>query len=116
MFVEPAADGEKAVVFRVKDTGPGIAKEEQSRIFEKFQQIQSGERHVGGTGLGLAIAKALIHMQNGKMWIESDLGKGAVFLFTLPVMQESKAERKVEKKAAVKAETKPWWKTLLGLK
>ena len=116
VFVEPGAEGEKSVLFRVKDTGPGIPKAEQSRVFEKFQQIQSGERHVGGTGLGLAIAKALIHMQKGKMWLESDEGKGATFLFTLPENEGSRQLKKTETKVETKKEPVPWWKALFGLK
>ncbi|PCI40395.1 MAG: hypothetical protein COB53_01325 [Elusimicrobia bacterium] len=114
VLVGPGTAGDKRVLFQVKDTGVGIAKEEQARVFEKFQQIQSGERHVGGTGLGLAIAKALIHMQKGKMWLESDVGKGATFLFTLPEHDGPRKEKKKIVKAST-AEILPWWKTLLGL-
>ncbi len=114
VFVEPGPMGEKVVLFRIKDSGPGIAKEEQSRVFEKFQQIQSGESHVGGTGLGLSISKALIHMQKGKMWLESDVGEGATFLFTLPEHEGSRQVKKAAKKAP--AEPVPWWKALFGVK
>jgi len=114
VFVESGAAGEKAVRFRVKDTGPGIPKGEQSRVFEKFQQIQSGERHVGGTGLGLSISKALVHMQKGKMWIESDEGEGATFLFTLPEIEGSRQPKKTAIKS--KPGPVPWWKALFGIK
>jgi len=115
VFVELSAPGENAVLFRVKDTGPGIPKEEQTRVFEKFQQIQSGDKHVGGTGLGLAIAKALIHMQKGKMWLESDPGQGATFLFTLPVSDGPRTDRiERAKKAAPPPTRVPWWKRLFG--
>jgi PAS domain S-box-containing protein len=69
----------------VSDTGMGIAPEECSHIFEKFYQV--GLTSVGvreGTGLGLAICKQLVEMQNGKIWVESELGKGSKFHFTLP--------------------------------
>jgi signal transduction histidine kinase len=103
------------VEFAVADTGPGIPKEEQKRVFEKFAQIASGESHIGGTGLGLSIAKALVHLQKGKMWIESEPGSGATFLFTLPVFAAQAVEAlSVRTKAAV--EQQPWWKKLLGLK
>ena len=76
------AEGNQGFVeFSVTDTGPGIAKEEQGKIFEKFVQIAAGETHIGGTGLGLSIAKALVHLQKGKMWIESEPRPGATFLF-----------------------------------
>ena len=105
---------ERFVQFSVTDTGPGIPKAEQKRIFEKFVQIASGEMHVGGTGLGLAIAKALVHLQGGKMWVESEPGRGATFLFTLPLWTpEFKEAATTVKKAAP---PRPWWKKLLGLK
>ncbi|MFI5350839.1 MAG: ATP-binding protein, partial [Elusimicrobiota bacterium] len=103
------------VEYAVTDTGPGIPKEEQNRVFEKFAQIASGESHVGGTGLGLSIAKALVHLQKGKMWIESEPGSGATFLFILPVFSGQAVEAlSVRTKAHVEAQ--PWWKKLLGLK
>ncbi len=108
-------DAATFVEFAVTDTGPGIPKEEQKRVFEKFAQIAGGESHVGGTGLGLSIAKALVHLQKGKMWIESEPGAGATFLFTLPVFAAQAVEAtSVRTKAAV--EQTPWWKKMLGLK
>jgi len=111
------AEGNQGFVeYAVSDTGPGIAKAEQAKVFEKFVQIAAGEMHIGGTGLGLSIAKALVHLQKGKMWIESDTGKGATFLFTLPVHLGATAEASaVRTKAPVVIEV-PWWKKLLGLK
>jgi PAS domain S-box-containing protein len=74
------------VVFAVRDFGRGIAPEDHQRIFDKFHQIDSSlTRDVGGTGLGLAICKALVEEHGGKIWIESILGKGATFAFTLPI-------------------------------
>ncbi|HVA66109.1 MAG TPA: ATP-binding protein [Elusimicrobiota bacterium] len=98
--------------FSVADTGPGIAKDQQDKIFDKFVQIAAGELHPGGTGLGLSIAKALTHLQQGRLWLESDEGKGATFYFTLPVFvaQSSDAADGADKPAA-----KPWWKRILGL-
>jgi PAS domain S-box-containing protein len=75
-----------AVTFAVRDFGRGIAPEDHQRIFDKFHQIDSSlTRDVGGTGLGLAICKALVEEHGGKIWIESILGKGATFAFTLPL-------------------------------
>ncbi|HAZ07504.1 MAG TPA: hypothetical protein DCZ01_03030 [Elusimicrobia bacterium] len=100
------------VEFAVADTGPGIPKAEQTRVFDKFVQISAGESHVGGTGLGLSIAKALVRQQKGKMWIESEEGRGATFLFTLPVQTAQAVEAtRMRSKAAVAL---PWWKKLLG--
>lgn len=113
----PSGAGERFIEYAVADTGSGIPKAEQKKIFEKFVQIAAGETHVGGTGLGLAIAKALIHLQAGKMWVESDPGKGATFFFTLPVytgQKETEADGGFVKKPAAAA--RPFWKRLLGLK
>ena len=68
----------------VSDTGPGIASEDHQRIFEEFQQTGAGlERHEG-TGLGLALSKRLVELHGGRIWLESELGKGSTFVFTLP--------------------------------
>jgi signal transduction histidine kinase len=78
-------DGE--VLVAVTDTGPGIAAEDQARIFEEFQQAKSdgnGERPEG-TGLGLALSKSLVELHGGRIWVESQPGHGSTFTFTLPV-------------------------------
>jgi signal transduction histidine kinase/DNA-binding response OmpR family regulator len=68
----------------VRDTGIGISKEQQALLFTMFQQAESGTtRKFGGTGLGLAISKQIVEMMNGEIWIESELGKGAAFFFTV---------------------------------
>jgi signal transduction histidine kinase len=70
----------------VADTGPGISAADQQRIFEEFQQVDSSStRKKGGTGLGLAISKKIIELHGGRIWVESELGRGSVFRFTLPV-------------------------------
>lgn len=75
-----------AVAFAVRDFGRGIAPEDHQRIFDKFHQIDSSlTRDVGGTGLGLAICRALVEEHGGQIWVESILGKGATFAFTLPL-------------------------------
>ena len=81
------ADGTFLVA--VSDTGPGISAEDQAKIFEEFQQADSSStKQKGGTGLGLAIAKRIIEMHGGRIWVESSLGKGSTFWFTLPVRVE----------------------------
>src|SRR6266700_4856727 len=76
----------------VRDTGPGIADSDQAKIFEEFQQADnSSTRQKGGTGLGLAIAKRIIEMHGGRLWVESSLGQGSTFSFTLPVRVEQQA-------------------------
>jgi signal transduction histidine kinase/HPt (histidine-containing phosphotransfer) domain-containing protein len=72
--------------FSVRDTGIGIPVERQNRLFKSFQQVDaSTARHYGGTGLGLAICKRLTEMMGGKIWVESEAGKGATFHFTIQV-------------------------------
>jgi signal transduction histidine kinase len=75
-----------AFLVSVCDTGPGIAAADQEKIFEEFQQADSSStRKKGGTGLGLSIAKRIIEMHGGRIWVESTLGKGSTFWFTVPV-------------------------------
>ncbi len=69
----------------VADTGPGIAVEDQERIFEEFQQTEAGVEHREGTGLGLALSKRFVELHGGRIWLESEPGRGSRFVFTLPV-------------------------------
>ncbi len=66
------------------DTGPGIAAEDLDRIFEEFQQTEAGARQQEGTGLGLALSKCFVEMHGGRIWCDSEIGKGSTFVFTLP--------------------------------
>jgi signal transduction histidine kinase len=68
----------------VADTGPGIAPEDHERIFEEFQQTAAGLEKGEGTGLGLALSKRLVELHGGRIWLESEVGKGSTFVFTLP--------------------------------
>jgi signal transduction histidine kinase len=69
----------------VTDTGPGIAADDQERIFEEFQQTDVGVEQREGTGLGLALSKRLVELHGGRIWVESELGQGSRFVFTLPI-------------------------------
>ena len=71
-----------SLVFSVKDNGPGISKEYHSRIFERYFQVPGAKSK--GSGLGLAISKEFIEAQRGKIWVESEIGEGAKFCFSLP--------------------------------
>lgn len=72
----------------VTDSGPGIPAEEVNNVFGRFYQIdRAGRQKIQGTGLGLAISKALVEMHGGKIWVESEVGKGSTFSFTLPAEQ-----------------------------
>jgi len=84
-------NGNESVKVSVEDTGPGIPSEEAARIFDKFYQVtQTEKQKTRGTGLGLSIAKALVELHGGKIWLESEAGKGSMFCFTLPVEQQVK--------------------------
>ncbi len=72
------------LVFKIQDDGVGIEPESLQRIFERFYKIDRA-RSSGGTGLGLSIAKHLIESHGGRIWVESEVGKGSTFFFTLPV-------------------------------
>jgi PAS domain S-box-containing protein len=76
----------REVVVAVFDTGPGIAPADQARLFEPFSQVDaSPTRKSGGTGLGLSICRQLVDLHGGRIWVESKLGEGSTFAFSLPV-------------------------------
>jgi two-component system, NtrC family, sensor kinase len=74
-----------SVEISVTDTGVGIAPEDQATVFEEFRQVGSAAKKVEGTGLGLAISRKFIELHGGKIWVESQVGKGSTFAFTLPL-------------------------------
>ena len=79
-----AANGSFTVT--VHDSGPGIEPSDQEKIFGEFQQADNAAtKRKGGTGLGLSIAKRIIEMHGGRIWVESEIGKGSTFAFTIPV-------------------------------
>jgi two-component system phosphate regulon sensor histidine kinase PhoR len=90
IVISAQRDAEDAakMVFRVADSGAGIAAEHRNRIFERFYRADKARsRESGGTGLGLSIAKRLVEAHGGRMWVESELGRGSCFCFTLPVAE-----------------------------
>jgi signal transduction histidine kinase/GGDEF domain-containing protein len=81
----------RATVVSVTDSGVGISNDQIQRVFEKFHQVQDSlHRSTGGTGLGLAITKGLVEAHHGKIWAESEVGKGSTFTFTLPTLKGEK--------------------------
>ena len=91
-----------SVLFFVKDSGIGIAKKNKEKIFERFVKIVDKEGQIyRGSGLGLALARDLVHMLKGEIWVESVLGKGSTFYFTIPYprprVKETKDKTKTEK-------------------
>lgn len=84
------------MICSVKDTGIGISKEEQKFIFDRFRQADSSTtRSHAGTGLGLALVKNLIELHQGEIWVESALGEGSTFYFTLKIVQDLPGEEKL---------------------
>jgi signal transduction histidine kinase/CheY-like chemotaxis protein len=100
------------LLFYVKDTGIGIPQHKQEFIFEPFRQVEeSYTRKYGGTGLGLTICKNLVTLIGGKIWLESEEGKGATFYFTIPYKKAGKDfVRKSEDLDTVKVPEKYNWK------
>src|SRR5499426_2128665 len=84
--VSTANDRRGWVRVSIRDAGPGIPVSEQEKVFEKFYQVtQDGSPKPKGTGLGLAISKSLVELHGGRIWVESEEGRGSTFSFTLPV-------------------------------
>jgi len=82
------------VTFTVSDTGIGIPQADQPRIFERFYRVDvARSREVGGTGLGLSIAKHLVEGHGGRIWVESDVGQGSQFHFSVPIFDRRTAQR-----------------------
>jgi signal transduction histidine kinase len=77
------SDGE--LIIEIADTGPGIATEDSVSVFEAFKQTRTGLRQGGGTGLGMPISKSLAEAHGGRLWFESELGKGTKFYVSLPI-------------------------------
>jgi signal transduction histidine kinase/CheY-like chemotaxis protein len=77
---------ENTAIVSVTDTGPGIAEEHRDRLFTPFEQLDGSiRRRYGGTGLGLSISKSFVELHDGKMWVESEVGRGTSFVFSLPI-------------------------------
>ncbi len=91
IMVSASANGAE-VTFTVSDTGIGIPRADQSRIFERFYRVDvARSREVGGTGLGLSIAKHLVEVHGGRIWVESEVGQGSQFYFTVPIFDPERA-------------------------
>jgi signal transduction histidine kinase len=80
LTLEASGDG---LMFSVSDTGPGISEGNRRHVFDRYWQSSQGAR-TRGTGLGLSIAKGIVEAHNGRIWVDSELGKGTTFFFTIP--------------------------------
>jgi signal transduction histidine kinase len=80
-----AASTDRMVEVSVTDTGVGIAPEDQETVFEEFRQVGTADKKAEGTGLGLALSRKFIELHGGKIWVQSEVGRGSTFTFTLPV-------------------------------
>ena len=85
--------GDSYVRFFVSDNGPGIPEEEQSLIFNKYYQARRVRGHMDGVGLGLHISKRVVESHGGKLWVESRIGRGSTFGFTLPTASRKRQSR-----------------------
>ena len=95
----------RALSIRVRDSGIGIAVEDQSRIFEEFQQVESNSRrHYEGTGLGLAIVKQICNLLGGDIWLESKLDNGSTFCVTIPEGEQVDTAHAVQPEKILRSE------------
>ena len=87
-------DDEYMLHFRVRDTGIGIPEDEREELFESFTQVDSSmSREYGGTGLGLSISRRLVEAMGGEMWVDSEVGVGSTFHFTIKTTEPERAEQ-----------------------
>jgi len=76
---------DSALIVEVQDTGPGIAEADQQRLFEPYHRLESDQEHLSGLGLGLALCKTLVELHGGHIWVESRVGEGSTFSFSVPL-------------------------------
>ncbi len=102
--LEESSKGQPSVKVSVIDTGPGISKEDQKKLFQAFSQVDASlTRKVGGSGLGLSICHHFIQMHNGQIGVNSAAGKGSTFYFTIPVVQSDPQEEESESERVILA-------------
>jgi PAS domain S-box-containing protein len=97
-------DGDYVIEITVSDTGIGISPEQETKLFHPFEQADNSiSRKYGGTGLGLVISKRIVELMNGRIWVESELGKGSAFIFTIHAGKVTSAGAITEAAGSVRA-------------
>ena len=92
----PLVTKSKQILFKVSDRGRGIPEDKLETIFGRFQQVNASDsRDKGGTGLGLAICRSIVQQHEGSIWVESKLGEGSTFCFTLPFLSKSREVKEI---------------------
>jgi PAS domain S-box-containing protein len=92
---------DQVIQFFIRDTGPGIPPEDITHLFQKFYRVDNtATRAIGGTGLGLFICRKIVELYGGRIWVESELGKGSTFYVNLPRLSSAKAEELKAKSVA----------------
>jgi signal transduction histidine kinase len=89
------------VVVEVEDTGPGISEEEQQRLFQAYHKRMNDREHLSGLGLGLALSRHLVELHGGKIWVESQVGKGSTFSFSIPLATASQQKEGLREEATI---------------
>ena len=95
-----------AIVVEVEDTGRGLSKEDQKRVFEPYHRLEGDRQRLSGLGLGLPLCKSLVELHGGQVWVRSAVGKGSAFCFSLPLDTADEAPVEAPK-------TKHLWKVLM---
>ena len=92
-----ASEDDANLIVEVLDTGQGISKKEQERIFEPYHKMESDRARLSGLGLGLSLSKNLVELQGGQIWVKSQKGKGSIFGFSIPLGGASQREKDAKK-------------------
>ena len=92
-----AREDSSNLIVEVQDTGRGITSEEQQRLFEPYHRLESDRDHLSGLGLGLALCKTLVELHGGRIWVQSQAGKGSTFGFSVPLEAGGEQALKAEK-------------------